>query len=206
MLVASRGEKRRVKMKFVLKDIPVGPTCVINPAVLGAAGGRRALDVRIKIVKMIHFPSLLAGAVLLLASCERRSETVVKTRAEEPIKAEPANATKTFESATLDRAIEAYRANPTEQNKAVVDKAFADLDAEIAELKGKAVASSADEKIEAERKLTDLQVYREKQRVNYAGEKAEVAAESAGEAVKDAAKDVGRAIERTGEAIKESVD
>jgi hypothetical protein len=157
-------------------------------------------------VRKAHLPSVLAATVLLVTSCERRSETVVETRVEEPIKAEPASATTTFETASLHRAIEAYRANPSDENKVVVDKAFAELDGEIAELKQKAAASSGNEKVETERKVTDLQVYREKQRVNYAGEKAEGAVESAGEAMKDAAKDVGRAIERTGEAIKESVD
>jgi phosphoenolpyruvate-protein kinase (PTS system EI component) len=157
-------------------------------------------------MKLIHFPSVLAGTVLLFTSCERRSETVVETRVEEPIKAEPVSATTTFETAGLDRAIETYRTNPTEQNKAAVDKAFAELDAEIAELKQKAATSSGNEKIETERKLADLQAYRDKQRANYAGEKAEDAAASAGEAIKDATEEVGRAIEKTGDAIKKAVD
>ena len=157
-------------------------------------------------MKLIYFPSVLAGTVLLFTSCERKSETVVEARVEEPIKAEPVSATTTFETAGLDRAIEAYRTNPTEQNKAAVDKAFAELDTEIAELKQKAATSSGNEKIETERKLADLQAYRDKQRANYAGEKAEDAAASAGEAIKDATEEVGRAIEKTGDAIKKAVD
>jgi hypothetical protein len=156
-------------------------------------------------MKLIHISSVLAGTVLLFTSCERRSETVVETRVEEPIKVEPVSATKTFETAGLERAIETYRANPTDQNKAAVDKAFAELDAEIAELKQKAASSTGTAKNETERKLADLEAYRDKQRVNYTGEKAEDAAASAGEAIKDATEDVGRAIEKTGEAIKDAV-
>jgi hypothetical protein len=157
-------------------------------------------------MKMNHFSSILVATILIFTSCERRSETVVETSVEEPIKAEPVSATATFETTSLDRAIETYRANPTEQNKAVVDKAFAELDGEIAELKQKAASSTGNEKIETERKLADLQAYRDKQRANYIGEKAEAAAASAAEALKDATEDVGRALEETGEAIKRAVD
>jgi hypothetical protein len=156
-------------------------------------------------MRLIYFSSVFIATVLLFTSCERRSEAVVETRVEEPIKAEPVSATSTFETAGLERALETYRANPTDQNKAAVDKAFAELDGEIAELKQKAAASTGNEKIETERKLADLQAYRDKQRVNYTGEKAEDAAASAGEAIKDATEDVGRAIEKTGEAIKDAV-
>jgi hypothetical protein len=157
-------------------------------------------------MKTIHSLSVLVGAVLLLTSCERKSEIVVETRVEEPVKAEPVRATSTFEAAGLDRSIETYRTNPTEQNKAAVDKAFAELEGEIAELKEKAATATGNEKIETERKIADLQVYRDKQRANYVGEKAEDAAASAGEAIRDATENVGRAIEKTGEAIKEAND
>jgi uncharacterized lipoprotein YajG len=106
-------------------------------------------------MKMNHFSSILVATILIFTSCERRSETVVETSVEEPIKAEPVSATATFETTSLDRAIETYRANPTEQNKAAVDKAFAELDGEIAELKQKAASSTGNEKIETERKLAD---------------------------------------------------
>ena len=156
-------------------------------------------------MKMNHFPSILAGTVLLFTSCERRSETVQETKDAEPTKAEPVSTT-TFETTGLDRAIEAYRANPSEQNGAAVDKAFAELDIEIAELKQKGATATGNEKIETDKKLSDLQAYRNKQRANYIGEKAKAAAASAGEAIKNATEDVGRAIEKTGEAIKKAVD
>ena len=87
-----------------------------------------------------------------------------------------------------------------------MDKAFAGLDGEIAELKQKAASASGDQKIEIERKLADLETYRAKQHAHYAGERAESAAESAKDAVKDAAKEVGGAIESAGEAIRKVVD
>jgi hypothetical protein len=151
-------------------------------------------------MRLIHFPCIFGVALLVMTSCDQRPEPVTEKTAE------PVSATKTFETATLDRAIEAYRATPTEQTKASVEKAFAELDGEIAELKQKAASQSGNQKIETEKKLADLQSYREKQRANYVGEKAEAAAESAGDTVEDAAKDVGRAIEKTGEAIREAVD
>jgi hypothetical protein len=157
-------------------------------------------------MKMNHFLSLLAGTVLLFASCERRSETVQETKGAEPIKAEPTNTTTTLETTGLERAIEAYRANPNEQNGAGVDKAFAELDLEIAELKQKGATATGNEKIETDKKLSDLQAYRNKQRANYIGEKAKAAAASAGEAIKNATEDVSRAIEKTGEAVKKAVD
>ena len=166
---------------------------------------RSAVHTRIKNMKMIHFAAALAGGVLLFASCERKPETVVETRVEEPVKTEPVSATSTFETASLDRAMEAYRTNPTELNKAAVDKSFAELDGEIAELKQKAATSSGNEKIEVERKIADLQTYRTKQRASYIGEKAQDAAASAGEAIKGASEDVGHAIKKAGEAIKEAV-
>ena len=152
-------------------------------------------------MKIVRFPCVLGTALLALTACDNRPEPVTEKRA-----AEPVSATKTFETAGLDQAIATYRANPTEQNRAAVEKAFAELDMEIAELKQKAASQSGDEKIEAERKLADLQAYRDKQRANYTGEKAKAAAESAKDAVEDAAEDAGRAIEKTGEAIREAVE
>ena len=157
-------------------------------------------------MKMKHFPSLLAGTVLLFTSCERRSEIVQGKKVGEPVRAEPVSATTTFETTGVDRAIEAYRGNPTEQNGAAVDKAFAELDLEIAELKQKGATATGNEKIEADKKLADLQAYRAKQRANYIGEKAKAAAASAGEAIKNATEDAGRAIEKAGDAIKKAVD
>ena len=177
-----------------------------SKGVVAFISDRNAVGARIKNMKMIHFPAVLAGTVLLFTSCEKKSETVVETKVEEPVKAEPVSATSTFETAGLDRAIETYRTNPTEQNKAAVDKAFAELDLEIAELKEKAAISTGNEKSEAERKLADLQAYRNKQLANYIGEKARDAAASAGEAIKGATEDVGRTIKKAGEAIKEAVE
>lgn len=167
---------------------------------------RGALRTRMKNMKLIYFSFVLAGTVFLFTSCERKSETVVEARVEEPIKAEPTSATTTSETTGLERAIEAYRANPTEQNGAGVDKALAELDLEIAELKQKGATATGNEKIETDKKLSDLQAYRNKQRAKYIGEKAKAAAVSAGEAIKNATEDVGRAIEKTGEAVKKVVD
>ena len=174
--------------------------------IVGSLPDRGALRTRMKNMKLIYFSLVLAGTVFLFTSCERKSETVVEARVEEPIKAEPTSATTTSETTGLERAIEAYRANPTEQNGAGVDKALAELDLEIAELKQKGATATGNEKIETDKKLSDLQAYRNKQRAKYIGEKAKAAAASAGEAIKNATEDVGRAIEKTGEAVKKAVD
>jgi hypothetical protein len=139
------------------------------------------------------------GVVLLASTaCDNTQKPAPTT--------EPVSATKTFETSGLDRAIDTYRAAPTETNRAAVEKAFAELDGEIAELKQKAASQSGEQRTEAERKLADLEAYREKQRANYAGERAEAAAEAAGNAVEGAAKEVGRAIENAGEAVRKAVD
>ena len=129
----------------------------------------------------------------------RNRESEASARGKEGV-----SATTTFETTGLDRAIGAYRANPTEQNGAGVDKAFAELDLEIAELKQKGATATGNEKIETDKKLSDLQAYRNKQRAKYIGEKAKAA--SAGEAIKNATEDLGRAIEKTGEAVKKADD
>jgi hypothetical protein len=150
-------------------------------------------------MKFIQFLFVLGIAVVALTACDNPPRSVAEKGAGEP-------GTRTFETAGLDQAIAAYRADPTKQNRAAVDKAFAELDGEIAELKQKAASATGDEKVEIERKIADLESYRTKQHANYAGERAESAAESAKDAVKDAAKEVGGAIESAGEAIRKVAD
>jgi hypothetical protein len=152
-------------------------------------------------MRLVYLFCVLGTTLLVSTGCDHRPKPVIQERAGERV-----SATKTFETTEVDQAITAYRANPTEQNKAMVEKAFAELDVEIAELKQKAASESGEARIETARKLADLQAYREKQRANYSGERAEAAAESAEHAMEGAAKDVGRAIEKTGEAIREAVD
>jgi hypothetical protein len=152
-------------------------------------------------MKWIELPFVLGTALVVLSACDNAPRPVAEKSAGGPV-----SGTRTFETAGLDQAIAAYRSQPTEQSRAAVDKAFAELDGEIAELKQKAASASGDQKVEIQRKLADLEAYRANQHANYAGERAESAAESAKDAVKDAAKEVGGAIESAGEAIRKVVD
>lgn len=152
-------------------------------------------------MKFIQLPFVLGTALVVFTACDNAPRPAAEKSAGEPV-----SGTRTFETAGLEQAITAYRSQPTEQNRAAVDKAFAELDGEIAELKQKAASASGDQKVEIERKLADLEAYRAKQHASYAGERAESAAESAKDAVKDAAKEVGGAIESAGEAIRKVVD
>ena len=148
---------------------------------------------------------LLAGA-LVFAGCEKKTVVVVEPPAE------PAARTKTFETAALKRAIDAYVQAPSNERAAEVRKSFAELDSEIAELEGKVARKEGEERAEAAQKLANLIAYRNAETTRFTNaqtgtapaevrvdgrsgaEKVEDAARRTGDALKDAAKETGQAI------------
>lgn len=165
-------------------------------------------------MRLIYLAAATGVALALLTACDREREVVTERREIEPtppatVSAEPVTEERerlrTFETSGVVNAINEFRAEPTAENKADVDKAFAELDKEIAELQRESATFTGDEKAEADRKLAELQTFRTEQTARYTGERAERGADAAGEALKDAARDAGRAIENTGEAIKKAV-
>ncbi len=159
-------------------------------------------------MKLAHFlaPAVVLG--LLNAACDRKTVVVV----EKPPTTEPVAQTKTFETAALKSAINAYEQAPTAERAAEVKKAFAELDGEIAELQGDVAKKSGADQAEAAQKLANLSAYRdaEAKRFEKAGgpnstkvividprpgvEKVEDAARKTGEALKDAARETRDAI------------
>jgi len=129
----------------------------------------------------------------------------------EPPSSDPVARTKTFETAALNGAIDAYEREPSAERSADVRKRFAELDSEIAELEGQVARKDGDERAEAARKLANLIAYRNAETARFSkaqtatpptfrvdgrsgAEKVEDAARRTGGALKDAAKEAGNAI------------
>ena len=152
-------------------------------------------------------------AVVVFGGCERKTVDV-DVRPSTPVP-EPVARTKTFETSQLGAAIDAYGRTPTEEHRADVRKAFAELDGEIAELEALVAQRSGTSRDEAATKLRNLQTYRAAETARFtaaqagavAGVRAEGDARTGAEKVEDGAKRVGRTIEdaakRTGEAVKD---
>ena len=109
---------------------------------------------------------------------------------------------KTLETVTVEEKIRIFKADPSKANMTEVEKALADLNAEIKELEVREAKVGGAEKDEATRKLSDLRVKYDacsadftaakvQASVNKAGETTQRALEKAGDAVKDAAQSVG---------------
>jgi hypothetical protein len=167
----------------------------------------------------------LAGVALALVGCEQR--TVVVRESAPPV--EPVARTKTLETSVLKSRIDAYERAPSLENSADVRKAFAELDAEIAELEGHVARKTGEDRAEAAQKLANLTAYRAAETARFqraqtaapavapAGrvddrsglQKTEDAARRTGNALEDAAKETGAALKDAakdaGNAIKDAV-
>jgi hypothetical protein len=111
-------------------------------------------------MRTIYLPCIFGVALLVIVSCDQRPEPITEKTAE------PVSVTKTFETATLDRAMAAYRATPTEQTRASVDRHSPIMAKMELKQSGKPARKNRNRE-----KLADLQAYREKPGANYAGEK-----------------------------------
>lgn len=149
------------------------------------------------VVMNVSMKLFSAIAMTTLAACDQRHE--------ERNKPVPQSHTATFETETLAREIDAYKTNPTAQQKAKVDRAFAELDGEIHELEARLQSTTGAERAETDRKLAGLKSYRNAQRARYAGDRAETLGEKASEGIKDAVRETREAIKETGDAVKDAV-
>jgi paraquat-inducible protein B len=115
---------------------------------------------------------------------------------------QPTPPIKTTETAAVEEKIRKFKAEPSKVNMQEVEKALADLNAEIKELELRQSTVGGAEKDEATRKLSDLRAKynayntdftaaRVQASANKAGEATGEALKKAGEAVKDAAQSVG---------------
>lgn len=158
----------------------------------------------------MKFTTLLTvggSLVLFLSACEKKPQVVEK----------PTSATSTFETARLGTAIDAYIASPGETTAANVQKAFAEIDGEIAELDQRVATGTAGESAEAKVKADNLRAYRDKEKLRYteaqaraktnaAAEKSESTAEKVGDGVKDAAEAVKDGVNNAVDTVKEKLD
>lgn len=175
------------------------------------------------------------ATALVLTACDRTSTPTPSTETV-PEEATPAIAsspkpvaiTKTFETSRLATAIDAYIREPTALHDSAVEKAFADIAVEIAELQERAAKTTGSDRDEAIAKAKNLTDYRDAETLRFAKAKAAVKGETqppvdtrsgaqkiedgakdAANTVEDAAKDAGNAVkdaaEKTGDAIKDAV-
>ena len=161
----------------------------------------------------------LSIALLGSTACKREPSVIIVEASPTPI---PESRTKTLETRVLGKEIEAFESNPSITQGARVEKAFADLDGEIAELVGHVEKETGDERREAERKLADLREYRNAQHARFlraqasarleekreavippASESGERGAEKLGGKIDDAARKVEEGLKDAADAVRE---
>lgn len=137
----------------------------------------------------------LCSGLILFASCEKKPQAVEK----------PTATLANLETTRLGTAVDGYMASPTESQAATVEKAFAELDGEIAELDLRVTKTSGAEQEEARTKAVQLHTYRDREMARFteaklrvktqdekatAGAKVEAAADKLGDGVKEAVETV----------------
>jgi hypothetical protein len=174
--------------------IPVG-ACLYSSVRAGAR-------VRSKDMKLLL---ILALSVATFGStgCNREPSVIVVEAPPTPM---PEPRTKTLETRVLGTELDAFERNPSLMQRARVDKAFAELDGEIAELVGQVERKTGDERREAERKLADLHEYRNGEHVRYLRAQSTVRLEEKREAVVPPPSETGERVERGAEKLGEKID
>lgn len=112
--------------------------------------------------------SALFTLSLLAVGCEKKVEVIIPSPTPIDITRTPEAATATLETKKLGAAIDQYVSTPSAENAANVNRAFADLDGEIAELQARVAKTSGSDQAEAQAKLTNLQTYRATETARYA--------------------------------------
>jgi hypothetical protein len=165
---------------------------------------------------------LMLGA-LAMTACQRKPAAEDAPAAP----ATPSAKTTTFETGRLGAAIDNYASSPTEQNRASVNLALAELDSEIAELEDAKLTLIGDRRAEVAAKAENLQSYRGDESARFAkvqagavfdatpapdsrsgAQKLEDTAVKVGDKVQEGAQKVGQSLEdaahKTGEAIDDA--
>jgi hypothetical protein len=140
--------------------------------------------------------TLGGSLILFLSACEEKPQVVEK----------PTAATTNFETARLGTAIDTYIATPSDAQAADVEKAFAEIDGEIAELDQRASSATGAERTEAQTKAGDLRAYRDKEKMRYTEAQARAKTNAAGEQAESAAQKVGEGVRDAADAVKTGVD
>lgn len=176
-----------------------------------------------------HALLTMMTAALTLTACERPPSDVPDKTLE--ISAEiprPASDLKTLETSRLGNAIDTYSREATPSNRADVEKAFADLNGEIAELQERAAITTGSDRDEALAKARSLTAFKHAEELRFAAvralpngdtlppadtrtgaQKIEDGAKDAADTIEDAAKDtadaIGDAMEKAGDTLKDAV-
>jgi Skp family chaperone for outer membrane proteins len=146
---------------------------------------------------MRTLPSLaLCAGISLFAACEKKPQVVEK----------PTPSLANVETARLGVAIDAYVASPTDSQAASVEKAFAELDGEIAELDQRVTKTSGADREEAQTKSTQLHTYRDKEMARYTEAKARAKTQATGAKVETAVDKIEDVAKEAGNAVKEAAD
>lgn len=145
-------------------------------------------------------PTLAVAVVVLFSACEKKPE----------VSSAPPAPTSNFETSRLSAAIDAYATNPTAEHAAEVDKAFAELDGEIAELSQRVASTTGAEQKEAQTKSSNLKEFRNKEMMRYTEAQAKATTETikeeakdVGESLKEAGQDVGEGLKKAADAVKD---
>jgi hypothetical protein len=137
-------------------------------------------------------------AALGLAACEREPTVIVVNASPTPL---PQARTETLETRTLGKEIDAFEKDASLIQRARVDKAFSELDGEIAELVEHVAKETGDDKREAERKLADLNAYRNGEHVRFLRIQSTLRLEEKRESVVPPGADPAERAEKLGEDI-----
>lgn len=150
-------------------------------------------------------------ACVLGAGCERKPTVVVEAPLPNPPAARRVSLDN-FDAHDLRKEINLFAERPTDVQAARVQKAFAEVDGEIAETMERAAKRSGEDRANANVKLADLRAFREAEHSRFnrvqastpvIAEPRESVGERVGEKVDDAARGVGRALQDVGKAIQE---
>ncbi len=153
-------------------------------------------------MKTYLLPILVVSVAL--CACEKKEPTVID---------KPTPATSNFETSRLGHAIDAYQNAPTAENVADVDRAFAELDQEIAELKQQASTQTGAPAKTARTKEDNLRAYRAKEEARFLETKARAKAQDlkadakgVGQSLKEAGETTGEALKDAGNTVKEGFE
>jgi len=147
-------------------------------------------------MKTFSVSVLAATFALAISACEKKPQVTEK----------PSPATMNIETTRLGAAVDGYIQNPSTTQSADVDRAFAELDGEIAELDQLQAKSTGEARTEAQTKADNLRNYRDKERLRYTEAQVRAKAQAANDGAKDAGNKVNEAAEKAGDGVKNAAE
>ncbi len=154
---------------------------------------------------------LVCAATLAGLGCDRSPRVTIETPPPTPT---PIPRAELVEISGLRAEIDAYATAPSAVQAARVEKAFAETDVAIAELKDRVSRTEGDLREDAARRLAELRAFRDGESVRFRGLQSAArsrdpnfkgGAEKVGEKIDDAARKVGEEIKDAADAIRDRV-